>query len=117
MNEGLLTLEEFNNMLRQWSGRRVKVTKHEMDDLDEAMIDLNAVSYAKQQSLDGYVPRYALHLNGDGMIGTHANQYEELPGDVFEIPLEENALYEFDGTRFILSTSRGVYTLELLDNF
>ena len=94
MQTGILSLEQFNEMLRQWSGRRIKVTKHEMNDLDEALINLNQVSYAKQQSLDGYIPRYALHLNGPGMIET---------------------LYEFDGSRFILSTSRGVYTLELED--
>lgn len=103
--------------MRRWSGKRIKVVKHEMSNLDEALINLGDVSHMKKpESLDGYGSRHALHLNGTGMIETDMNKYEELPANVFEIPLEEDALYEFDGTRFILSTSRGVYTMELLED-
>lgn len=115
MKKGNLTIEEFNEALRQWSGKRVKVVKHEMEDRDETLIDLNEVSYAKGSSIDDYVPEYSMRLNGNGMIETTENNYEELPSDEFEIPLEENALYEYDGEKFMLSTSRGVYTLELLE--
>lgn len=80
------------------------------------MIDLNDVTYAEgHKILNGYELRYAWNLNGSSEIEME-NDCAEIPANVFEIPLEETALDECDGTRFILSTSRGVYTLELLDD-
>ncbi|MCM3741347.1 hypothetical protein M3210_13825 [Oceanobacillus luteolus] len=112
-----LSIQEFNDLLRQWSGKRVKVVKHEMSDLDETLINLDEVSYAKENhDEDDYEPRYALHLNGPGKIGTTENNFEDLPSDKFEIPLEDDALYEYDGSRFLLTTSRGVYSIELLEH-
>ena len=109
-----LTIEGFNDLLQQWSGKKVKIVKHETGDLDETFIELRAVSYAKENpTIDGYEPLHSLHLNGAGVIETTMNNYEALPSDLYEIPLEDDALYEFDGTRFIVSTSRGVYTIEL----
>lgn len=108
-----LTLEGFNDLLQKWSGKRLKIVKHESGDVDETLIDLSVVSYAKEPpSIDGYVPQYSLQLNGDGVIETMMNSYEALPSNLYEIPLEDDTLYEFDGTRFIISTSRGVYTIE-----
>ena len=109
-----LTLEEFNELLQEWRGKKVEIVKHETGDLDKTLIDLSVVSYAKEDpSIDGYIPRYTLHLTGAGVIETTMNNYEALPTDSYEIPLEDDALYEFDGNRFIISTSRGVYTIEL----
>ncbi|MFD1848743.1 hypothetical protein [Oceanobacillus bengalensis] len=115
MDQYFLSVEEFNALLKQWNGRKIKVIKHELDDFDETLIDLSAISYAKEtRSIDGYEPIYSLHLNGSGVIETTENNYQSLPSELYEIPLEENALYEFDGNRFIVSTSRGVYSIELL---
>ena len=109
-----LTLEGFNDLLQQWNGKRVKVVKHETGDRDETIIDLHVVSYANDEpDIDGYESQYTLHLNGAGLIETTMNNYEALPSNLYEIPLEDDAFYEFDGARFIISTSRGVYTMEL----
>ena len=114
MKKESLTIEEFNALLREWSGKRVKVVKHELEDRDETLINLDAVSYEKGSSIDDYEPRYALQLNGAGMVETTEDNFEKLPSDEFEIPLEEDAHYEFDGEKFVLETSRGNYTIELL---
>jgi hypothetical protein len=115
MEKHFLTMEEVNEILREWSGKKVKIVKHELDDIDETLINLSKISYAKNdQRIDDYQSEYSLNLNGTGLIETTANNYEDLPNNSFEVPLEEDGLYEFDGDRIILSTTRGVYTLEIL---
>lgn len=115
MESYFLSVEEFNELLREWNGKTIKIVKHELDDFDETLMDLNAISYSKETNrTDDYVALYSLNLNGSGVIETTPNVYQSLPSELYEIPLEENALYEFDGERFIVSTSRGVYTIEAL---
>lgn len=115
MESYFLSVEEFNELLRKWNGKTVKIVKHELDDFDETLMDLNAISYSKETNrIDDYVALYSLNLNGTGVIETTPNEYQSLPSELYEIPLEDNALYEFDGERFIVSTSRGVYTIEAL---
>lgn len=113
--ERSLTIEEFNDYLQQWSGQKIRIVKEELDDLDETLLNLQTISYSKGPSIDDYIPRYSLLLSGTGIVGTTMNNYEELPSQVFEIPLEEEAIYEFDGIRFFISTSRGVYMIEQYD--
>ncbi len=109
-----LTVEEFNALLREWSGKRVKVEKHEVEDRDEALINLETVSYEKGSSIDDYESQTALQLNGEGLIETTEDNFEKLPSDAFELPLEADAHYEFDGERLVMRTSRGDYVIELL---
>ncbi len=76
---------------------RVKVVKIEMSDLDETLINLDEVSYAKENhDEDDYEPRYALHLNGPGKIGTTENN--------FEAPPRINLKYHWKTTRFMNMT-------------
>lgn len=115
MEERPLNVVEFNEQLKQWNGQSIRIVKEELDDLDETLLDLQSISYTKGASIDDYIPRYSLLLRGIGIVGTTMNNYEELPSQAFEIPLEEEAIYEFDGTRFFISTSRGVYMIEQYD--
>ncbi len=115
MEESPLTIEEFNDQLQQWSGHKVRIVKEEMDDLDETLLALDDVSYAKGSSVDDYIPKYALLLKGNGVVGTTMNNYEELPFESFEIPLDEDTKYEYDGKRFFINNSRGVYMIEQYD--
>lgn len=112
MKQRLLSIEEFNELLQKWNDQQIKIVKQEMDDIDEILLVLRGVSFTKGQSIDDYISRYALQLNGSGLIETTMDNYESLPAETFEIPLEEEATYEFDGARFTISTSRGVYTIE-----
>ncbi|MHA6252278.1 hypothetical protein [Oceanobacillus sp. CAU 1775] len=108
-----LTIEEFNEKLQQWSGKKIKIVKHEAGDLDEIIIDLQAVNYSKEEpTIDDYEPTHSLHLNGAGLIETTTNNYESLPSDLYEIPLETDTLYEQDKNRLMISTSRAAYTIE-----
>ncbi|PAV31651.1 hypothetical protein CIL05_03055 [Virgibacillus profundi] len=114
MEQHFLSVEEFNEQLKQWHGQTVKITKHEMDDLDKTLLNLNTISYSTDAgTIDDYKSMHTLNLNGDGKIETTANQFEPLPSALYEIPLEDTSLYEFDGTRFIVSTDRAVYKIEL----
>lgn len=115
MEESPLTIEEFNEQLQQWNGQKIRIVKEEMDDLDETLLDLDDVSYVKGSGIDDYIPKYALLLKGNGVVGTTMNNYEELPSESFEIPLEEDTIYEFDGKRFFITTSRGVYMIQQYD--
>lgn len=113
MDVQFLTIEEFNDLLQQWNGETIKISKHELDDLDETLMTLQDISYERNtRRIDDYEPMHALHLNGTGRIETDADNAQPLPSSVYEIPLEDNSLYEFDGEQFLLSTSRGVYKIE-----
>lgn len=115
MKESPLTIEEFNDRLQQWSGQKIRIVKEEMDDLDETLLELEDVSYVEGSSIDDYIPKYALLLKGNGVVETTMNHYEELPSEAFEIPLDEDTIYEFDGKRFFIRNLRGVYMIEQYD--
>lgn len=115
MDVHFLSIEEFNEQLDQWSGQRIKISKFELDDLDETLMDLEHISYERNtRRLDDYEPLHELQLNGNGNMDTDANNPQPLPSQLYEIPLEDSSLYEFDGSRFLLSTSRGIYKIELV---
>src|SRR5699024_11176819 len=63
--------------------------------------------------IDDYEAMHALQLNGSGKIHTDVNDLKPLPEALYEIPLEDSTLYEFDGETFLLSTDRGIYKIEL----
>ena len=77
---------------------------------------LEQVAYENEvPTIDGYEPVHTLQLNGEGTIQTENNMSAPLPSPLYEIPLENDTLYEFDGNRFIISTDRGVYKIERED--
>ncbi len=118
MNENesqFLSVEAFNDLLQQWSGKPIKITKHEINDVDKISMQLDSVSYqTKTRRIDDYVPMHTLKLNGAGKMET-AGELQPLPDAIYEIPLEDTSLYEYDGSQFILSTDRGVYKLNTDD--
>ncbi|GIO21484.1 hypothetical protein [Oceanobacillus sp. J11TS1] len=115
MEPGFLSIEEFNALIQQWSGRTIKITKHEMDDVDQTVMNLRNISYGQNtRRLDDYVPKHSLLLHGDGQIETFTTMSNEpLPSSNYEIPLQDNSLYEFNGEKFFITTDRGVYRIEL----
>lgn len=114
--EQFITIEQLNNLLKKWSGKRVKIAKQELDDYDEIILDLSNISYAtNKRRIDDYEPVYTLRLNGSGQIENAAHHYERLPNPGYEIPLEDTSLYQFDGERFSLITDRAIYTIEVLN--
>ncbi|UJL46315.1 hypothetical protein KFZ58_18525 [Virgibacillus sp. NKC19-16] len=113
MDPQFLSIEEFNHYLSRWNGRDIKITKHEMGDLDETHMELQAISYdTDTRRIDDYQPMHVLELNGNGEIETTTNTFQPLPSPTYEIPLEDTSLYEFDGAQFLISTDRAVYKIE-----
>ncbi|WP_249870365.1 hypothetical protein [Oceanobacillus saliphilus] len=113
MGHQSLTIEEFNEKLKTWTGKNIKITKKELHDFDETVMELKSVSYANHtRRMDDYVPEHSLLLNGEGEIENEDNQMEPLPTPLYEIPLDEAANYGFDGSSFSLDTERAVYTIE-----
>lgn len=113
MSETLLPIEEFNSLLKKWEGEDIKITKYEKNDHDETYLKLNKVAYDKKtRRIDDYEPAYTLQLNGDGKVRVSQDDYEPLPHSLYEIPLEDETQYTFDGVRFSINTDRGVYTIE-----
>ncbi|WP_047985648.1 hypothetical protein [Ornithinibacillus californiensis] len=115
MEHHFLSVEDFHSLIQQWSGRRIKITKHEMDDVDQIVMDLQHITYDRNtRRIDDYVPMHSLQLNGDGRIETLATMSTQpLPSPNYEIPLQDNTMYEFDGEKFFITTERGVYKIEL----
>ncbi|MFD1451852.1 hypothetical protein [Oceanobacillus sojae] len=116
MENCFLSIEEFNTLIQQWNGEKIKITKHEINDIDQTIINLQNISYDQNmRSTDGYVPKHSLLLNGDGQIETlAAMDNEPLPSSTYEIPLQDDSLYEFNGKKFFITTDRGVYKIELV---
>lgn len=116
MTEQNLSIETFNEQLQQWNGNTVKISKHELEDKDETILELQDVIYETDtRRLDDYQPMHTLKLNGTGKIENEAHNLQPLPSSVYEIPLEDSSQYQFDGSRFVLNTDRGRYTIEKMD--
>lgn len=114
MNSEFITLEQLTNMLSQWHGKQVTISKVEMDDYDEVFMQLEDITYQSESNhLDPYEPSFTLQLEGTGKKYTDHGQYEELPSSSYEIPLQKSALYEYDGQQFLISTERGTYKISI----
>lgn len=114
MEQQFITIEQLHNLLNEWHGKPIQVEKLELHDQDIINIQLNGISYEKNtRKLDDYEATYTLKLNG---VGHHVNDEQSiqpLPENVYEIPIEDTSLYEYNGRQFILSTDRGIYKITL----
>jgi len=114
MGQQILTIEEFNAILNQWVGKLITITKEELNDHDKTTMQLESVSYFKNtRRLDDYASTYQLQLNGAGTIQTVHNNIEPLPMPMYEIPLEEESVYEYNGNLLLITTDRGQYTIKV----
>jgi hypothetical protein len=114
MKQQYLSVEEFNELLQQWNGKTIRISKQEIDDRDDTLLELNSISFSKDtRRIDDYEPKHALQLNGSGKILTDENEFQPLPSSHYEIPLEDSTLYQFDESQFSLITDRATYTIEI----
>ena len=112
MNKSI-SIEEFNELLKKWTGKRIRISKHELEDNDETLMKLDEVSYQEQDgTIDDYVATHTLLLSGIGEIENDDNTFEPLPSPSYEIPLDDATNYQFDGSRLSLKNDRGTYTIE-----
>lgn len=112
MNSEFITIEQFNDLLTKWRGKQIKISKVEMDDYNEVFMQLDHITYqTNPDQIDHYESIHTLHLEGEGKILTDTNYYEELPSLIYDIPLQDSSLYEFNGEEFLISTERGTYKI------
>ncbi|MGP4069139.1 hypothetical protein [Halobacillus sp. B29] len=115
MDERSLSIEEFNELLQQWSGKTIRITKHELRDQDTVYMNLDHIDYSKDtRRMDDYEPLHALHLHGTGRTETDVLSVQPLPSTYYEIPLEDSTQYQFGENHFSLVTERGTYTIQLI---
>ncbi|MDC3417400.1 hypothetical protein [Aquibacillus salsiterrae] len=113
MEQQYLTIEEFNQLLQEWNGETIKISKQELDDQDNTIMKLHSISYENNtRRVDEYEPRHALILNGAGTVETDQQSNQPLPSAYYEIPLEDSTLYKYDHSQFSLITDRGKYTIK-----
>lgn len=110
------SIEEFNALLNKWTGKSIKILKHEIEDNDETLMRLEQVTYQEQtDKIDDYVAKYTLLLTGTGEIENDDDNFEPLPSPSYEIPLDDTTNYQFDDSRFTIKNDRGTYTIELAE--
>ena len=108
-----LSIEQFNDLLQRWTNSKIKISKWEMHDVDEVIMHLDKVTYKNETpTIDGYEPIHTLQLNGTGSIETDHEMSVPLPTPMYEIPLEHDLLYQFDGKTVFINTSRATYKIE-----
>lgn len=111
-----LTIEELDRVLRSWRGRRLRVEKREQGDLDRVEMDLEEVTYFKNDTIDDYVGRYVLQLQGAGTVRPGRGVAPaSLPGRTFEIPLTTQDVYTLHEGNLEIRTPRAEYVLSPTD--
>lgn len=114
MEQKALSIEKFNDLLNNWTGKEIKILKQEVKDLDETIILLDQTTYRKNiYRVDDYEAKYELLLKGTGFIENENGEFEPLPESTYEIALDDNSTYQFDGIMFSINSDRGQYTIQL----
>lgn len=114
MTQETLTIKKFNERINDWTGKEIKILKHEADDIDETIILLEKVSYKENlDRIDFYEPKYELRLTGSGFIENNEGEFKPLPNSVYEIALDDDTEYQFKDQKFHLDTDRGTYSIQL----
>jgi hypothetical protein len=109
-----LTIEEVHAILNNWVGKQMTIEKLELQDKDETTMILESVSYEKnKERLDHYTSDYYLQLNGNGSIDTFHNNAEPLPLPTYEIPLEDQTVYQYHDRILHILNDRGQYTIHV----
>lgn len=111
-----LTIEELDRILKSWRGRSLRVEKREQGDLDRVEMDLEEVTYFENESIDEYVGRYVLQLQGAGTVQPEMGfEPASLPRRAFDIPLTTEDVYTLHGQSLEIRTPRAEYVLSPTD--
>ena len=103
-------LDDLKDLLNQWVGRKILITKEENGDIDQTLIDLERLDQeAYDHKNDDYLPQTAIQLVGNGKtIGNGENA--ALPYGLFDIPFDDAEEIHVDVEGVFLRTSRAIYT-------
>ena len=114
MRKQTITIEDVHAILQQWIGKQITIQKKELQDDDQTTMYLESVTYEiNKERLDDYTSTYHLHLNGNGIIETVHNNAEPLPLPTYEIPLEDQSVYQYSENILHIINDRGQYTIRV----
>lgn len=114
MRKQTITIEDVHAILQQWIGKQITIQKKELQDDDQTTMYLESVTYEiNKERLDDYTSTYHLHLNGNGIIETVHNNAEPLPLPTYEIPLEDQSVYQYSDNILHIINDRGQYTIRV----
>ncbi|MGV3487584.1 MAG: hypothetical protein ACO1OC_03245 [Tuberibacillus sp.] len=103
-------IQELRDVLQQWIGRKVLVTKEENGDIDQTLIDLERFDQeVYENDLDDYMPKASFQLVGSGQT-INQGAKAALPYSSFDIPLDMAEEIHCDAEGVFLRTGRALYT-------
>lgn len=114
-NERMVTMEKQIQALNEWLkgkiGQTLKIEKRESGDTDIVHFELREIGERSQDNpVDDYLER-ALLLHGAGSIVNGDGESVPLPGDTYEIVLNELEIGKQDASQLSLKNDRADYTL------
>jgi len=116
-NERVVTMEKQIQALNEWladkTGQTLKIEKQESGDTDIVHFELREIGEREQDNpVDDYLER-AFLLHGSGSIVNGDGESVPLPGDTYEIVLNELEIGKQDENQLSLKNDRAEYTLSI----
>lgn len=109
---GTMHERELKQVLDQWVGRDVVLTKQEDGDIDQTVMSLEHVTYVgRGETIDGYVSSRALQLRGEGTVQTAGGERQPLPFARYDIPLTDDCHIQHNQNTILIETERAEYTV------
>lgn len=103
---------QLQDTLNKLNGKLIHITKEVNHDIDKTTMTLSgAALHERPATIDGYVSPYVLQLHGKGKINTTHAQYEELPYEIYEIPLSNKLHTHVQPNHISIKTNEGSYTI------
>ncbi|MEJ8302411.1 hypothetical protein [Saccharibacillus sacchari] len=114
-DERVVTMEKQIQALNEWLtgkvGQTLKIEKQESGDTDVVHFELREISERSQDNpVDDYLER-ALLLHGSGSIVNGDGESVPLPGNTYEIVLNELEIGKQNESQLALKNDRADYTL------
>ncbi|EXG83268.1 hypothetical protein SacsacDRAFT_0233 [Saccharibacillus sacchari DSM 19268] len=115
--ERVVTMEKQIQALNEWLtskvGQTLQIEKQESGDTDIVHFELREIGERSQDNpVDDYLER-ALLLHGSGSIVNGDGESVPLPGDTYEIVLNELEIGKQDDRQLSLKNDRADYTLSI----
>ncbi|CAM3426646.1 MULTISPECIES: hypothetical protein [Saccharibacillus] len=106
-------IEALSEWLKGKSGQTLHIEKKENEDTDIVRFELEEIGERPQDNpVDDYLER-ALLLRGSGSIVNGEGESVPLPGDTYEIGINELAIGSQSGDRLELTNDRAAYALSV----
>ncbi|NSL51965.1 hypothetical protein [Calidifontibacillus erzurumensis] len=103
---------ELEKTLNQLNGKVIQIKKEMNRDVDVTTMTLSSAAlHERPPTIDGYVSPYVLRLKGKGKISTSDGQYEQIPYDLYEIPLTDKLHTHVNPNHISIKTEEATFTI------